>query len=207
MRTLFTGIAEDEQPIRARYGEDVVFTPLIEIVAVDDDGVLRDAFANLKGYDYLLFTSRFAVRHCAPLMEAIPRGLRVVSIGTTTTRALHQCGIGQVEQVEKDNSFGVVEWFGRQPRGMVFIPRSNLALPYIPDGLERLGFNVDAVTAYVNRMPEAPRKVSLDDIDRIVFTSPSTVRNFISLYGALPDDKELVARGPITKEFIKNMSL
>ena len=130
---------------------------------------------------------------------------RIVSIGRTTTKALHQIGVEEVDEVEEDNSYGVVSWFSSQFRGRVLIPRSNLALPIIPEGLRQLGFEVDCVTAYINRMPEHPKKVNLDEIDRIVFTSPSTIDNFIRLYGALPEKKELVTRGPITEQHLQTI--
>ena len=85
----------------------------------------------------------------------------------------------------------------------VLIPRSNLALSIIPDGLRRLGFIVDCVTAYNTCMPANPRRIDLTTVDRIVFTSPSTVDNFLWLYGSLPADKELVARGPITAQHLR----
>ncbi len=204
MKTLFTGICEDMESLRRRYGQDVVCTPLIEITAVEDNTALVAACEQIDQYDYLLFTSRFAVRHFAGLMSAIPVNLRVVSIGQTTTAALYEAGIEQVEQVEKDNSYGVIDWFASQPRGRILFPRSAIALPIITDKLQQIGFEVHPLTAYHNRMPACPVSVNLNDFDRIVFTSPSTVSHFVTLYGALPTDKELVARGPITQQAINN---
>ncbi len=202
MKTLFTGINEDTDALRRRYGQELVCTPLIEIAGVDDRRPLLAACERIDTYDYLLFTSRFAVRHVMPLLSSRPEKLRVVSIGKTTTRELLLAGIGRVEQVDEDNSYGVIDWFSRQPRGRVLFPRSDIALPIIVDGLRNLQFEVHPLTAYVNRMPAHPTKVRIDDFERIVFTSPSTVSNFVTLYGALPSDKLLEARGPITQQAI-----
>lgn len=194
MPTLYTGLTSPD----ANY----IHTPLIEIVPVDDDTQLLRAIADIDSYDYVLFTSRYAAKYVGALSV---RHTRIVSIGRTTTKALHQIGVEEVEEVEEDNSYGVISWFSRQPRGRVLIPRSNLALTIIPQGLRQLGFEVDCVTAYINRMPEHPKKVNLDEIDRIVFTSPSTIDNFIRLYGALPEKKELVTRGPITEQYLQTI--
>ena len=194
MPTLYTGLTSPD----ANY----IHTPLIEIVPVDDDTQLRRAIADIDSYDYVLFTSRYAAKYVGALSVM---HTRIVSIGRTTTKALHQIGVEEVCEVEEDNSYGVVSWFSRQPRGRVLIPRSNLALPIIPQGLRQLGFEVDCITAYNNRMPEHPKKVNLDEIDRIVFTSPSTIDNFIRLYGALPEKKELVTRGPITEQYLQTI--
>ena len=194
MPTLYTGLTSPD----ANY----IHTPLIEIVSVDDDTQLRRAIADIDSYDYVLFTSRYAAKYVGALSVM---HTRIVSIGRTTTKALHQIGVEEVDEVEEDNSYGVVSWFSNQPRGRVLIPRSNLALPIIPEGLRQLGFEVDCITAYNNRMPEHPKKVNLDEIDRIVFTSPSTIDNFIRLYGALPEKKELVTRGPITEQHLQTI--
>ena len=194
MPTLYTGQTSPD----ANY----IHTPLIEIVSVDDDTQLRRAIADIDSYDYVLFTSRYAAKYVGALSVM---HTRIVSIGRTTTKALHQIGVEEVDEVEEDNSYGVVSWFSSQSRGRVLIPRSNLALPIITEGLRQLGFEVDCVTAYINRMPEHPKKVNLDEIDRIVFTSPSTIDNFIRLYGALPEKKELVTRGPITEQHLQTI--
>ena len=194
MPTLYTGLTSPD----ANY----IHTPLIEIVPVDDDTQLRRAIADIDSYDYVLFTSRYAAKYVGALSVT---HTRIVSIGRTTTKALHQIGVEEVDEVEEDNSYGVVSWFSSQSRGRVLIPRSNLALPIIPEGLRQLGFEVDCVTAYINRMPEHPKKVNLDEIDRIVFTSPSTIDNFIRIYGALPEKKELVTRGPITEQHLQTI--
>ena len=194
MPTLYTGLTSPD----ANY----IHTPLIEIVPVDDDTQLRRAIADIDSYDYVLFTSRYAAKYVGQLSV---KHTRIVSIGRTTTMALHKIGVKEVSEVEEDNSYGVISWFSRQPRGRVLIPRSNLAMPIIPEGLRHLGFEVDCITAYINRMPEHPKKVNLDEIDRIVFTSPSTIDNFIRLYGALPEKKELVTRGPITEQHLQTI--
>lgn len=194
MPTLYTGLTSPD----ANY----IHTPLIEIVPVDDDTQLLRAIADIDSYDYVLFTSRYAAKYVGQLSV---KHTRIVSIGRTTTMALHEIGVKEVYEVEEDNSYGVVSWFSSQPHGRVLIPRSNLALPIIPEGLRQLGFEVDCITAYNNRMPEHPKKVNLDEIDRIVFTSPSTIDNFIRLYGTLPEKKELVTRGPITEQYLQTI--
>ena len=129
----------------------------------------------------------------------------IVSIGPVTTEALRLAGAETIKQVEKDDSYGVIDWFAEQPRGRVLIPRSNLALSIIPEGLRNLGFDVTTVTAYENRMPENAMKVDLSQVDTIVFSSPSTIDNFIRLYGKLPTDKQLLTRGRITEKHLQEV--
>lgn len=197
MKTLYTGITCPNP--------EYVHTPLIEILPVQDNSALRQVAGSVDRYDYVLFTSRFAVKHFYPLLHQtslIIHHTSIVSIGSTTTAALQKAGVKEVQQVDDDNSYGVIAWFRRQPCGRVIIPRSNLALPIIPEGLKELGFKVDCITAYINRMPAHPQKICLDEVDRIVFTSPSTIDNFISLYGSLPVGKIFATRGPVTEQYL-----
>jgi len=191
MTTLYTGAVCPDPTY--------LHTPLIEIVGLDDDSEIRTAAASLQTFDYLLFTSRFAVKYWAESGGGFDVKT-IVSIGATTTATLREMGVEvTIHQPKKDDSYGVIDWFSTQNKGRVLIPRSNLALPIIPDGLRALGFDVTTVTAYINRMPANPIKVDLDDIDKIIFTSPSTVDNFVKLYGGIPKGKEIAARGVVTK--------
>lgn len=193
MKTLYTGIRCPDPSF--------VHTPLIEIKPVDDTSRLREAADEVDTYDYLLYTSRHAVTYFPPrCLHPV-----IVSIGPVTTEALRLAGAETIKQVEKDDSYGVIDWFAEEPRGRVLIPRSNLALSIIPEGLRNLGFDVTTVTAYENRMPENAMKVDLNQVDTIVFSSPSTIDNFIRLYGKLPTDKQLLTRGRITEKHLQEV--
>ena len=193
MKTLYTGIRCPDTSF--------VHTPLIEIKPVADTSRLREAADEVDTYDYLLYTSRHAVTYFPPCCQHPV----IVSIGPVTTEALRLVGAETIKQVEKDDSYGVIDWFAEQPRGRVLIPRSNLALSIIPEGLRNLGFDVTTVTAYENRMPENAMKVDLSQVDTIVFSSPSTIDNFIRLYGKLPTDKQLLTRGRITERHLQEV--
>ena len=81
----------------------------------------------------------------------------------------------------------------------VFYPHSSLTPDDIPEALVEMGYYVESIVAYNNVMPEHPRRVNLNHFKRIVFTSPSTIDNFIKLYGKLPENVEFITRGPITQ--------
>ena len=184
-RTLYTG---SECP-NASY----IHTPLIAIEPISYAVPTQD-------YDYLLFTSRYAVKYWRGGFQH-----HIVSIGsTTTTQALKEAGAVDIEQVEIADSYGVIDYFSSQPRGRVLIPRSNLALDIIPDGLQKLGFEVITLTIYNNVYPHHVRRVNLTNIQRVVFTSPSTIDNFIKTYGNLPSHIDYETRGRITAQHLKS---
>lgn len=183
-RTLYTG---SECP-NASY----IHTPLIAIEPISYAVPTQD-------FDYLLFTSRYAVKYWRGGFQH-----HIVSIGSTTTQALKEAGAVDIEQVEIADSYGVIDYFSSQPRGRVLIPRSNLAFDIIPDGLQKLGFEVITLTIYNNVYPHHVRRVNLTNIQRVVFTSPSTIDNFIKTYGSLPSHIDYVTRGRITAQHLKS---
>ena len=184
-RTLYTGLVCEDKSF--------IHTPMIEIEPVSYE------VPKAAQYDYLLFTSRYAVKQWKGEFQG-----RIISIGATTTEALKAAGVVFVEQVAQDDSYGVIDYFSRQVRGRVLIPRSNLALSIIPDGLRALGFQVTTLTVYNNIYPRHITRVNLSNIQRVVFTSPSTIDNFIRTYGELPAHIEYVTRGRITAQHLKN---
>ena len=213
-RTLYTGLVSPNP--------DYIHTPLIEIEPVSF------VEPSIEDYDYLLFTSRYAVKAVAHSSKATgrrdsgnlftllpPKGrsvarnhssLKIVSIGPSTTQALKEAGAVEVEQTEQDDSYGVIDYFSHQTRGRVLIPRSNLALDIIPNSLRSLGFTVQTLTVYNNVYPRHVRRVNLDNIQRVVFTSPSTIDNFIKTYGCLPPHIKYVTRGSITAAHLSTVS-
>lgn len=201
--TLYTGLVCPE----ASY----VHLPLIAIeppVAADWQRLVSAA-ASVVEADILLFTSRNAVHWWAEAMRAAGSAwtnARVVAIGNVTAEALNDSGATNVTLACHDDSYGVIETFrGFNGRGRVVVPRSDLALDIIPRGLRRLGFTVECLTAYRTVMPAGISAVSLDGISTIVFTSPSTIDNFVRLYGCLPAGKTFVTRGRVTRAHLNSV--
>ena len=264
--TLYTGTL----PAIEKRKADYTYTPLIEInyqqtyftFEDDTDEGLHNYYqgkdidepdADLGIYfaNYILFTSQYSVNAAYKDIQALlnhedAHNLCFISIGDTTTEALHKAGVKDVIQVEKDNRYGVIEWFKKEkeklvaakPRyeqvikklnelygkkeqnayyykeadflawydnRLVFYPHSSLSSEAIPLALQELGFSVDSVVAYNNVLPKNPRRVNLNHFKRIVFTSPSTIDNFIKLYGKLPENTEFITRGPITQEHLEEI--
>ena len=264
--TLYTGTL----PAIEKRKADYTYTPLIEInyqqtyftFEDDTDEGLHNYYqgkdidepdADLGIYfaNYILFTSQYSVNAAYKDIQALlnhedAHNLCFISIGDTTTEALHKAGVKDVIQVEKDNRYGVIEWFKKEkeklvaakPRyeqvikklnelygkkeqnayyykeadflawydnRLVFYPHSSLSSEAIPLALQELGFSVDSVVAYNNVLPKNPRRMNLNHFKRIVFTSPSTIDNFIKLYGKLPENTEFITRGPITQEHLEEI--
>ena len=242
--TLYTGTL----PAIEKRKADYTYTPLIEINYEIDhewgledigtspvskewyDGEWSSGLDNYSDISYLLFTSQYAVKGFMRVIEytyyqTYPNeDLKVISIGKTTTEALHKAGFKDVIQVDEDNRYGVIEWFKKErPKFLeqhpieiehgeeyeeipaVLYPCSSLSPDDIPEALFALRYNVTKWTVYNNELPKNPRRVNLNHFKRIVFTSPSTIDNFIKLYGKLPENTEFITRGPITQAHLEEV--
>ena len=239
--TLYTGTL----PAIEKRKADYTYTPLIEINYKIDyewgledigispiskewyDGEWSDGLNYFSSISYILFTSQYAVKGFMRVIkdtnyeEYTNKDLKVISIGKTTTEALHKAGFKDVIQVDEDNRYGVIEWFKEErPKFLeqhpieieygeeiptVLYPCSSLSPDDIPEALFALRYNVTKWTVYNNELPKNPRRVNLNHFKRIVFTSPSTIGNFIKLYGKLPENTEFITRGPITQAHLEEV--
>ena len=255
--TLYTGTL----PAIEKRKADYTYTPLIEISYHPSyfTKILEDhyferydgkSFTKYCEWDesqalYYIFTSQYGVQATLDYYDLIFKEQEehvFISIGDTTTEALHKAGVKDVIQVEQDNRYGVIEWFKKEKERLdaarpqyehsfelfekmdhdnydpeledfvyryenrlVFYPHSSLSPEDIPLALQELGFNVLSAVVYNNELPKNPRRVNLNHFKRIVFTSPSTIDNFIKLYGKLPENTEFITRGPITQAHLEEV--
>ena len=255
--TLYTGTL----PAIEKRKADYTYTPLIEIsyhpsyfTKILEDNYCEHydgkSFTEYCEWDesqalYYIFTSQYGVQATLDYYDLILKEQEehvFISIGDTTTEALHKAGVKDVIQVEQDNRYGVIEWFKKEKERLdaarpqyehsyelfekmdldnydheladfvyryenrlVFYPHSSLSPEDIPLALQELGFNVLSAVVYNNELPKIPRRVNLNHFKRIVFTSPSTIDNFIKLYGKLPKNTEFITRGPITQAHLEEV--
>jgi uroporphyrinogen III methyltransferase / synthase len=192
--------------------------PTIEVVPPGDWAPLDRALSNLESFDWLVFTSvngvNFFFRRLFDTdrdVRDLPR-LKTAVIGPATQQRLHDFGVASDIVPESFRAESVVAAFETEAMAgkRVLLPRALEARPVLPEELEKMGADVEAVTAYqtIQDRSAAGRLIGdleAGDVDMVTFTSSSTVRNFKAL---LPEDrtKELMAGvtvasiGPITSE-------
>jgi uroporphyrinogen-III synthase len=187
-------------------GATALLVPTIAVVDPQDGGAsLRQAAGRLGEFDWVVFTSQNAVDR---LVDAVadPSGLRevrVAAIGEGTSEALARRGV--VAELVPSQYVGeaLVERFPATDRGgKVLLPRASVARDVVPEGLRRLGWDVEVVEAYTT-LPAEITASSLEAVrtaDAITFTSSSTVLGF--LRGARVEDLPPVVGsiGPVTTE-------
>ena len=185
---------------------------MIEITDLDDYREVDNEIANIKEHQWLIFTSSFAVEHFFKRLLEIGKDsrylsqLKVASIGTVTSGKLKKYGIIPDLQTTEESSEGLVKLFKKEGinSAKILIPRSNLAINFLPEALVELGNIVKKLVVYKNQLPNNIKKVEVESFDQVIFTSPSGVDNFIKIYGKLPQKPEIVTRGKETAKRVES---
>ena len=166
-------------------------------------------------YEWIAFTSPNAVRavHERFLEYGLDArsfaGLKIAAIGQNTVDALLDWGLRPdlVPAGEQTTASLLDEWptFDEliDPINRVFLPRADIATETLAEGLVKLGWEVDDVTAY-RTVRAAPPAASVRDaiksggFDAVLFTSSSTVRNLVGIAGKPHATTVVACIGPQT---------
>ena len=206
-------------------GAQPVLAPTIRIAPPDDTGPLRDAITHLDCYQWLLFTSGNAVDSFFSMLaeerlDARAIGsARVCAIGAKTASALAARGV-QADLVPDDaRAEGVVAALAPtlDDGTRILLPRAEVAREILPESLREAGAEVDVVTAYRNLPPDAADVARIEslidpgEIDAVLFTSSSTVRNLHELLGDQAATRlnalALFSIGPVTTRTAEQLGL
>ncbi len=201
-------------------GAKVIGFPVIEIKELSDKRALDAALDRLAGYAWVIFTSIYGVRFFLDRMKARDLSisplnrLKICAVGPATAAALEASGVHVTLVPHEHTTEGILSALaevhgGLDPlRGLrVLLPRAKEARDLIPRKLEEAGALPDDIPCYENTLPRVnpDRLQSLLDQppDLLVFTSSSTVSNFITLLGSGHADKLLSSArvavlGPVT---------
>lgn len=199
-------------------GAKVVRLPVIKIEPPMDQRALHHAVQNTAEYDWVIFTSANGVDFFRTAAEAVGVDVKVAlastrlsCVGPATANTLEALGLTVEVVPETHRAEAVVDALAAHQSLLgkrVLIPTVAEARPVLRDGLQELGAEVDAVTAYRTVSVENPDPGALDQIGRgvdlVTFTSPSAVQSFHRLVGG-----EVVADagviGPVTADAARDL--
>ncbi len=194
-------------------GAEVLECPTIKIAAPSDNFAAADAaIKNLRGFDWIIFTSANGVEKFFERLKI--HGLdaralkKVAAIGSATAEKLLNFGI-IADVVPKDF---VAESLADALKNFVadkkiLLARAEVARDILPESLKNFGAEVTIAPIY-KTVREIPAQIDFDSIDLITFTSSSTAENFVAAYGVAPLQKiKSAAIGTITAQTLKNFGV
>ena len=171
--------------------------------------------AKLTEYDFLTLTSVNGVNFFFDYLKDIGFDIRklkakIAAIGPATASALKYRGIVPdivAEHFVAESLFDKMKQFVKA-EDKVLVPRSKDARPYLVEALRSLGCYVDEVFTYETLCGKLRSEDEIKDVDIIVFTSPSTVKNMITMVGLETiKSKESLAIGPITAKALLDQGI
>jgi uroporphyrinogen III methyltransferase / synthase len=203
------------------HGAVPVVLPLVSFADPEDFAPLDVAIAEIKRFDWIIFTSAQAVRAVVKRGEQLKQGLihagnmlRIACVGPVTAEAARRAGLPVEYVAETHTGAALAEELGDRLQGAkVFLPRSDRANPDLPRALKRHGAQVTEVIAYRTLRPSDVDQRNLKQIaeggaDAVLFFSPSAVQYFTELFGgeqlrALQDKLAITAVGPVTANALR----
>ncbi|MCB1118039.1 MAG: uroporphyrinogen-III synthase [Chlamydiia bacterium] len=184
MTTLYTGLDP------SRYPEQVLHCPLIEIVP------LFPKLDDLSVFTHFVVTSKSAAK-----LIQIPSSAFIIAVGRATADAVGRADL-VAEDERQEGIIAILESMDLTGAN-ICLPRSKKARRLMDQYLLERGVSYQVIELYDVQTKVHKKYPDLSTIKKVVFTSPSTVRAFIEIYGALPEGKELIAIGPVTRKAIE----
>lgn len=210
----------------AAYGAEPVEVPTIQIVPPASWQAIDDAIARLGTYQWLIFTSMNGVGpfmdrlHAAGKDARALANLRLCAIGPRTAQELQIHGVTADLVPAEFQAEGILASFTQIGiRGSrVLIPRAEVAREILPEQLREWGAVVDVIPVYRTIVPtvdvaSVTQQLREGRVAALTFTSSSTVRNFVELFGGQQAVTRLVAQvaiaciGPITARTAEEQGL
>lgn len=212
-------------------GAETIEAPFIKVAPLADHAPLDAAIDAASSYDWIVFTGSTTVEHFMRRLLAGPRdirslkGPRLCAIGLVTAERLARHGLKVDLRFVEHQATAIVEGMkavGSLKKARVLFPRPDGARDLIADELKRAGADVDEVSAYrliretltdgEGDGPDIYRMLLDKQIDVVIFTNPSTVKNFAHSLGKeqaadLLQSTVVACAGPVTAEVAHGMNI
>jgi len=211
-------------------GAVAIVAPTIRIAPPEDAEPLRHAARQAAQFHWIVFASANAVDAFLDAVAAVPGGDRqestdalpqVAAVGRRTADRLRERGVAVTIVPNEFTAEALVTALASSTAlagARVLLPRSEIGRDVIADGLRTAGAVVTELVAY-RTVVETPgdgdhdvRQMLADGhIHAVTFTSGSSVRNFVQLYGE--DSSALLRRsvvaviGPVTADVARTLGI
>ncbi len=190
---------------------NIVSWPMIEITpAAMNQAQTKALQESFKQAEIIVCTSWSAGEYFIKAIRALDpntdfKTKKFAVIGRRTQMALEKSGIEADLVSPEETAQGLFKAMSLRwtlKGKSILWPRSNLPNPFLKEALQAQGAEVTEITIYENTKP-AKRALPEIKIDGVIFTSPSTVRNFLTDYGIIPNSWKILAKGPVTLQTLQ----
>ncbi len=189
----------------------IISWPMIEMQPVQLSEGDRERFG--KEFDassMVILTSPSAVNHFVPIISSIRSQHHLKEkifavIGQHSAQVFASYGGHAHIIADEETAQGlfktlsaVMDFKGKN----IFFPRSSIPNPFLIDALREHGATVYEWAVYNNIKPKRG-PLPTEHVDGVIFTSPSTVFNFLEEYETIPSHWDILAKGPVTHKALR----
>ena len=187
-------------------GAEVTEINSIRIKGTEEN--LKGYLDRLEDYDHIILTSVNGVNRFFDYLVKEEYDIRKIKakfsvIGKATKKALQARGIQpfiMAREFVGEGLFKVLEPELKKDE-KVLIPCSSSSRTYLKNEIESLGLKVDRVHTYDTVCGEIKNPKAFEEVDIILYTSPSTVKNMVDMVGLEKiKEKTNIAIGPQTNK-------
>lgn len=216
------GQAADFVNLLQRHGAEVVPFACLEVIPPASWKGADRLIEKMPSCDFVAFTSvngveRFFARlNSKGLDSRAFAGAKTVAIGSKTAEALGGRGLRADIVPKKYTAEGILAEFEKRDirGGKFFIFRAERARDTLPEGLSRMGAEVETAACYRTRIPKrkpgevefVERELLNGSADMTVFTSSSSVTNFLAIFKnahEILQKTEIACIGPVTAQTVE----
>ncbi|MHC4076228.1 MAG: uroporphyrinogen-III C-methyltransferase [Planctomycetota bacterium] len=189
-------------PYKYQYMGNIVHRRVIDCVPIDYYSQVDSVLKDVGKFDWIVFTSVNGAKYFFERLFATGKdaralaNVRIAVIGKTTAERLKEFGITADMVPENESSAGLLEEFSRveMKNKKILLPRAEVSTEQLPQGLMNMQAEIEKVPVY-KIIDLDPGPIDFDYIDKIVFTSGSTVRAFVKRYGSVPSNIRVYCLG------------
>ena len=211
-------------------GAEAIQAPTIRVAPPEDIAALDKACREAPTFDWIVFTSANGVDYFMDRLLATGdvrdlNGVRICTVGPSTASRLSRFGIRVDLMPEEYRAEAIVQALssdagGRLEGTRILLPRADIAREVLAEELRNARADVVEVIAYRTLLASADRQGDQDvyrmlldrQIDAVTFTSASTVRNFVQIFGReqaadLLRTTAVACIGPVTAEAAQRLDI
>ncbi len=201
-------------PERCAHLGTIVHRPIIQCVEAEDTELISRCLRGAGQYDWIVFTSAHGVKFFFKKLLTIGLDSRIFSktrfavIGRTTGQCLLEFGIRADLCPADESSKGLLDEFVQiETDGLsILLPQADISSPELPEGLIKRGAKLQRLVIY-QTIEKDIEDVDLNYIDKILFTSSSTVRAFVKKFGTVPKHIQALCLGIPTQTTAREFNI
>lgn len=207
-RILYLGLNPTHYPAKG----ELTHWPIIQTIPRPlSNPTVYQALSHFEQYSHVIVSSKTTVAILKNYLFQLGIDRQIwmkkatLAIGQVTAKHLQDCGITPIKVAQEETAEGIICELKKLSLedAHIFWPHSAQARSLIKTFLIDRGITHTTCMIYDTETFFPKTLPNLENFDEIIFTSPSTVKAFLQIFGTFPMHTQLTTIGPITAQFLR----